>query len=231
MRGSLYRAGSKSFPTEVVRQLHIADAPGWNAERDSGCKGAVPTQDSRREFDPAALRRAQRGRPAALRAVVDHHAPAVYSVLSRILGPAGHASYVDDLAQETMVRVVGALPRFVPDGPAKLSTWVLTIATRLALQHLQRRRPTVVDAELSTLRSPAGNPEAEFTAAELRARVQAVVAEMSPEVRAAFVLADAHGMSPAEVAEALEIPAATARTRIHRARGRIRAALDQGDDA
>ena len=191
----------------------------------------MPTQGPRREFDLDALRRAQRGRPAEVRAVVDHHAPAVFSVLSRILGPAGHGSYVDDLAQETMVRVVRALPRFVPDGRAKLSTWVLTIATRLALQHLQRRRPSLVDAELSTLPCTAGNPEAALTAADLRARVQDVVAGMSPEVRAAFVLSDAHAMTPAEVAEALGIPTTTARTRIHRARARLRAVLDRGDDA
>lgn len=187
--------------------------------------------EPRGELDLDALREAQAGHPGAIRAVIDHHAPAVFGLLSRILGPAGHGTHVDDLAQETMVRVVRALPRFVPDGPAKLSTWVLTIATRLALQHLRRRRPAVVDAELAALPSPAADPEAHLCAVQLRARVQAVVAAMSPELRAAFVLSDGHGMGPAEVAAALEIAPATARTRIHRARARIRTVLERGDDA
>ena len=155
----------------------------------------------------------------------------VFKLLSRILGPAGQQTHVDDLAQETMLRVVQAIPRFTPEGPAKLSTWILTIATRLALQHLRRRRPNVVDVEPTTLPSSGATPEALISAAQLRSQVQAVVAAMSPELRAAFVLSDAHGLSPTEVADALEIPPATARTRIHRARARIRAALDRGDSA
>ena len=187
--------------------------------------------ESRGELDPDALREAQEGDPSAVRAVVDHHAPMVFKLLSRILGPAGQQTHVDDLAQETMLRVVQAIPRFTPEGPAKLSTWILTIATRLALQHLRRRRPNVVDVEPTTLPSSGATPEALISAAQLRSQVQAVVAAMSPELRAAFVLSDAHGLSPTEVADALEIPPATARTRIHRARARIRAALDRGDSA
>lgn len=188
------------------------------------------TQSSsgRPEFGAQALQDAQRGDRAALRQLIDHHARPVFALLSRLLGPAGHDASVEDLAQETMLRVTTALGRFDPAGPAKLSTWVLTIATRLGLQHLKRRRPIVV-APPVPLSSPLASPEAHLCADQLRAHVQSVVAALSPEVRAAFVLADAHGMTPAEVADALQIPPGTARTRIHRARQRIRAALDRGD--
>lgn len=184
----------------------------------------------RSELDVQDLRDAQRGDRVALRQLVDHHAGPVFALLSRLLGPAGHAESVEDLAQETMLRVTTAIGRFDPAGPAKLSTWVLTIATRLGLQHLKRRRPLVVAPDVP-LPSPLASPEAHLCADQLRRHVQSVVAELSPEVRAAFVLADAHGMTPGEVAEALEIPPGTARTRIHRARQRIRAALDRGDGA
>ena len=188
------------------------------------------TNSGRSEFDTEALRAAQRGDRLALRRLIEHHAGAVFALLSRLLGPAGHGASVEDLAQETMLRATTAIGRFDPSGPAKLSTWVLTIATRLGLQHLKRRRPIVVVPPVP-LSSPLASPEAHLCAEQLRAHVQSVVAELSPEVRAAFVLADAHGMTPAEIAEALEIPPGTARTRIHRARQRIRAALDRGDGA
>ena len=84
----------------------------------------------------------------------------------------------------------------------------------------------VIDETLATLQTVA-RKEATYAMED----VQAVVAAMSPELRAAFVLSDGHGMSPAEVAAALEIAPATARTRIHRARARIRSALERGDDA
>ncbi|MGH1344743.1 MAG: RNA polymerase sigma factor [Nannocystales bacterium] len=188
------------------------------------------TNSGRSEFDPDELRAAQRGEHGALRRLVEHHTRPVFALLSRLLGPAGHGESVEDLAQETMLRVTTAVGRFDPSGPARLSTWVLTIATRLGLQHLKRRRPAIV-APATPIPSPLPSPEAHLCADQLRLHVQTVVAELSPEVRAAFVLADAHGMTPAEVAAALEIPPGTARTRIHRARQRIRAALDRGDGA
>lgn len=179
----------------------------------------------------ATLRRAIARDPAALRALIDHHAPAVFGLLSRMLDPVGRGALVEDLAQETMLRVIGAIERFDPDGPARLSTWVLTIASRLALQELQRRRPEFVpDAEQALAAGQSASPEAQLSARQLRAAVRAVVAEMSPQLRAAFVLSDAHGLTPAEVATALAVPPATARTRIHRARGQIRAALGESDD-
>ncbi len=183
-----------------------------------------------RQLDRDTLLRAQQGHRRARRRLIEHYAPAVFHLLSRLLSPAGRGGLVEDLAQETMLRVVQAIGRFDPDGPAKLSTWILTIASRLALQELQRRRPTTVSMPEV---EPAGpdfcSPEDHVATGQLRRRVAHVVATLSPSVRAAFVLSDAHGLTPSEVAEALEIPPATARTRIHRARQQIRHAL--GEDA
>ena len=185
------------------------------------------------ELDPFTLRAAQRGDRRAQRRLIDHHARAVFGVLSRILSPADKGGLVEDLAQETMLRVLGSVERFDPAGPAKLSTWILTIAARLAVQELQRRRPSMVSADAESVErlmaGAAASPESQIAARQLRTRVQLVVAELSAPLRAAFVLADGYGMTPAEVAEALDVPAATARTRIHRARERIRAVLDEED--
>lgn len=184
-----------------------------------------------RELDEMTLRLAQRGEARAQRRFVDHHAPALYGLLSRMLGPRGLQPMVDDLAQETMLRAIRALPGFDPQGRARLSTYVLTIGSRLALQSLHKRQLVTVPEDDVALRGgESTSPEAALAALELRRRVQEVVSSLSPEVQAAFVLADAHGLTPAEVAEALEVAPATARTRIHRARTRIRAALRQQEE-
>jgi RNA polymerase sigma-70 factor (ECF subfamily) len=70
------------------------------------------------------------------------------------------------------------------------------------------------------------SPEAHAHATQLRDRARAVVDALAPELREAFVLAEAHGLTPAEVGQVQGVPPATARTRLHRARTRIRTALE-----
>lgn len=88
-------------------------------------------------FDELTLRRAQRGDEPAWRALIERYQAAVHPVIWRML--AGRALHrVEDLAQETVLRVLRALPAFDPGGTASPSTWILTIATRLALHELRR---------------------------------------------------------------------------------------------
>jgi RNA polymerase sigma-70 factor, ECF subfamily len=171
------------------------------------------------ELDGGTLSLARGGDAKAQRRFVEHHARVVFHLLSRMLQPAGRGAMVEDLAQETMVRAVGALARFEPRGTAKLSTWVLTIASRLALRELRRPRAAVVDDVPATTDH---GPEHELRAHRMRDRLHMAVAAMSPELRAAFVLSGAHGLTPTEIAGVLEIPVATVRTRLHRARALVR---------
>src|SRR5687768_17183118 len=94
---------------------------------------------SRREapsdLDEITLARAQAGDRAAKTALVQRYQRPVFALLSRMLGR--EAEVIDDLAQETFARVLGALPGFDRSGRARLITWILTIATRLALDHLR----------------------------------------------------------------------------------------------
>lgn len=91
-----------------------------------------------RELDPATLARARNGDPIAFRAFVVRYERPVFALLSRLMG---RGREVEDLAQETFLRAFRALPGFDPDGPARVSTWLLTIATRLALDARKKRRP------------------------------------------------------------------------------------------
>ena len=96
------------------------------------------------ELDELTLRRAQHGEERAWRDLIAIYQDRVHALVWRML--AGRAQHrVPDLAQETFVRVLRALPKFDPTGAAKISTWILTIAARLALNEL--RRPDVAPIE------------------------------------------------------------------------------------
>src|SRR3954471_11351835 len=94
------------------------------------------------ELDQLTVVRAQRGDHSAQTALIERYQRPVFSLLSRMLR--GEHALTEDLAQDTFLRVLRGLPGFDVAGPARLSTWVLTIATRLALDHLRRRAPPML---------------------------------------------------------------------------------------
>jgi RNA polymerase sigma-70 factor, ECF subfamily len=171
-------------------------------------------------LDELTLHRAQRGDERAWRALIEHHQSAVHALIWRML--AGRARHrVEDLAQETFVRVLRALPGFRPDGPAKLSTWILTIATRLALNEM--RRPE--HAELA--REPAAAERTDATSERLRvgAAIADAMAALPDAQRAVLVLREYHELEYAEIAAALELDVGTVKSRLSRAREALRAQL------
>src|SRR5687767_11587944 len=97
-------------------------------------------------LDELTLKRAQRGDERAWRELIARHQQAVHGLIWRMF--AGRARHrVEDLVQETFVRVLRGLPDFDPAGAASLSTWMLTIATRVTLNELRRAEPARLDDE------------------------------------------------------------------------------------
>ncbi len=181
------------------------------------------------ELEPGLLSRCQGGEPAALRAFVELHQRAVFALLSRIIGQ--HPE-VEDLAQETFARAIRALPGFHLGGGAQLSTWLLTIATRLALdvcrKRARERRWWLASEPSSAATSePVATPESELQRAELRGAIASAVASLPADQRAAFVLAEFHGFTLEDIAAALQIPRGTVKTRLFRARAKLSRALAQ----
>jgi len=174
------------------------------------------------EIDRATLDRARAGDAMAVRAFVVRYERPVFALLSRILGPGPH---VEDLAQETFLRALRALPAFDPDGAARASTWLLTIATRLALDARKKKTLRLVPLEEGFPVAGASTPETEHVRADLGRAIATAAAELSEDMRAAFVLADVHGFTMGEIAEALSIPENTAKTRVFRARQHMRERL------
>jgi RNA polymerase sigma-70 factor (ECF subfamily) len=182
---------------------------------------AAPRQAEGRELDDLTLARARRGERAACTRFVSFYERRVFAVLARILGPAGRDQVVEDLAQETFLRALRALPKFDVAGPARVSTWLLTIATRRALSELARRSMDTEELPLDAPARRSDDPERVHT----RRALQQAIADLTPEQRAVFVLRDAHGLTEAEVAQALELDPAAVKSRLHRARARLRKLL------
>ncbi len=190
--------------------------------RETGVR-LVPT------FDPDVLAAAQRGDAWACRAFVREHQQAVFALAWRMLGSAGRRGQAEDVAQEALTRALRSLPRFDPSGAAKLSTWVLTIATRTVIDELRRRRSDhePLDDVASELVDPA-QPDLDFEQRRLGRAIAEAVDALGPEVRAAFVLRAYHDLSYPEIAAALGVDIGTVKSRLFRARQALQARLHGG---
>jgi len=166
------------------------------------------------------------GDPRARRSFVRTHQRAVFGVIARVLGRRGTRELVEDLAQETFLRAFRSLPRFDPRGAAKVSTWVLRIATNAAIDEL-RKKPRELDGDGDAIDRLPGpeSTDAEARRRQMAILVQDALEELSPEYRAAFVLRAFHDHSHAEIADALGVEVGTVKSRIARARSRLKAAL------
>jgi len=171
------------------------------------------------ELDEITLRRAVGGDEGASRALVEMYQVRVFGLVSRMLPGRGHAT-VEDLAQDTFLAVFRQLPTFQLHGPARLSTWILTIAARRAIDELRRRRPEPVPEPIVAVGKPR----------DLARAIEAALADLSPELRAAFVLRELYGLDYAEIARALAIDLGTVKSRLSRARAALRIQLAEVHD-
>jgi RNA polymerase sigma-70 factor (ECF subfamily) len=136
----------------------------------------------------------------------------IRGVLYRLLDDARD---VDEAVQDTFVQAWRSLERF--RGDATPYTWLYRIAVNEAL--MRRRRKTLATTELQET-TVAGGEDA-FAAADARAFLIERLRQLPVEYRAAVVLRDVEGLSNQEVAHALEISVAAAKSRIHRGRMRL----------
>jgi RNA polymerase sigma-70 factor, ECF subfamily len=174
------------------------------------------------ELDQLTIARAQRGDHAAQTALIERYQRPVFALLSRMVR--GERAVTEDLAQDTFLRVLRGLPGFDVAGTARLSTWVLTIATRLALDHLRRRQSPGL-AEEGGHPCPLPPPDQDADRRALAAALARAVEDLGPPFRAAFLLREVHGMSYDQIAEALAIDPGTVKSRLARARAALQAAL------
>lgn len=181
------------------------------------------------QLDELTLRRAQRGDERAWRALVEHYQHPIHALVWRLL--AGRVRHrVEDLVQDTFVRVLRALPAFDLHGPATLSTWMLTIATRVALNELRRAELATLDPEAAARIEGGERPDRSTERRQLAAAIGAGLATLPDAQRAVFVLREYHDLEYAEIAAALEVDLGTVKSRLTRARAALRAHLEDRHD-
>jgi RNA polymerase sigma-70 factor, ECF subfamily len=142
----------------------------------------------------------------------DEHRRGVFRYLSRFVG---HADAAHDLTQEVFLRVARSkVPETTVSGS---KAWLFTIARNVALNHVRDRGRRPVAVELAE----AGRPATQELSAALREALAAL-----PDVdRDVFLLREAAGLTYDEIAAACELSADAVRSRLHRARERLRQAL------
>jgi len=174
----------------------------------------------------ALVERARRRDPDAFRHLFHAHVGAVHRVVRRMVGARPD---VEDLVQTAFVEAFRSLPDF--RGDALFSTWLTRIAVRVTLRAARRRHPPT--AALDDVAEPAAaapGPEDVAAARETLALVEALLGELRPKRRAAFVLHVLEGYSMEEVAAILSASTSAVKVRVHDARRHIERRLKQRPD-
>ncbi|WP_086783100.1 RNA polymerase sigma factor SigE [Crossiella equi] len=156
--------------------------------------------------------------------VVREHADRVYRLAYRLTGNAYDA---DDLTQETFIRVFRSLASYKP---GTFEGWLHRITTNLFLDMARRKTKVRMEGlpeDTDRLADDGPTPEEIYDDLHLSPELQAALDELPPEFRAAVVLCDVEGLSYEEIGATLGVKLGTVRSRIHRGRQALKAALEK----
>lgn len=179
------------------------------------------------EDQDALVAAAQAGDSAALDRLLRSHYRGIYAICRRFATAEADAH---DMTQDAVIAIMRGLPAF--EGRSSFKTWAFRLTTNTCLMELRKRsrRPPLATAEAQE-HEPVARGTTPHDAAVLRIDTDAALARLSPEHRAAVVLRDVLGLEYAEIAEILEVPVGTVRSRIARGRAAVADLLvgqDQG---
>ncbi len=162
--------------------------------------------------------------------IVRDHSVRVYRLALHLTGNAHDA---EDLTQDVFVRVFNSLSQYKP---GTFEGWLHRITTNLFLDRVRRRKRirfdwmgdddgTVATSDSFDRHERSGQPEDAFDMGHLEPDILEALAGLPPEYRAAVVLSDIEGLSYEEIAATLGIKMGTVRSRLSRARARLRETL------
>jgi RNA polymerase sigma-70 factor (ECF subfamily) len=191
--------------------------------------------------DPAALTRAAgrsdeeivaqvlAGEAKLFEVLMRRHNQRLYRVARAILR---QEDEIEDVLQDAYLSAYRSLGAF--EGRARFATWLVRIAAHHALDRRRRRaRLVAFDPEGPEGRlagSDPGDPEQQRTAREVAQLLERAIDALPQRYRVVYVLRQVQGLEPDEVADCLGIGKGTVKTRLHRARALLRAALDRDPD-
>ncbi len=180
------------------------------------------TSGRRSKIDEETLAACCRRDPAALRRWVHRYERVVYAFLSRTLGCGPH---VEDLAQEVFLRAFQRLPSFDPHGPARLTTWLLAIASNVVAEARRKCARQHVGLDHAAHVVEPTMPDTVRHRREIALAFEQAAAQIPDEQRDVFVLAEFHGLTMTEIAAVLGVAEPTVKTRLFRAREKLRELL------
>lgn len=170
--------------------------------------------------DAELLARVVAGDHEAFNEIMRLHEDRVFSVCLRILGNRESAL---DAAQETFLAAFRKAGQF--RGGSAVGTWIYRIAVNTCYDQLRKARRRLIEP-LSPHLDPADHSESDrMEAAGMRPEIQAALASLPPDFRAAVILSDIEGMSLPEAAAILEVPVGTVKSRVFRGRRLLAARL------
>ena len=164
----------------------------------------------------------------AFRKLVERHQDYVYNAIYHMVG---RRQDVDDLAQEVFLNAYRGLPRF--EGRSKFTTWLYGIALNSVRGYWRRRKRVRVfstdasadDGPTHQLEADGDDPPEAALRRERVEHVRAAIAELEDDMREIVVLRDIQGLTYDELAETLDVPIGTVKSRLYRARRALRDAL------
>ena len=166
---------------------------------------------SNESTDTKLVRRVQKGDKGAFDLLVLKYQHKIVNLVMRYVRDPEQAL---DITQEAFIKAYRALPRF--RGDSAFYTWLYRIAVNTAKNHLaaQRRRPMDIELDLQ-------DPEQYDLHAQLKETVERAIQALPEDLRTAIILRELDGMSYDEIAQTMECPVGTVRSRIFRARDAI----------
>jgi RNA polymerase sigma-70 factor (ECF subfamily) len=165
--------------------------------------------------------------------IVEEYSPMVYRLGLKMLNNPQDA---EDILQETFIKAYKYIHSF--DGRSSVSTWLYRIATNEALMSLRKKRPDTISIDMPSIFESEPQeplqiidwcclPEDEYLTAEGRLRLDQAAERLPESLRIVFVLRDIEGLSTRETAEVLNISEMAVKTRLSRARLRLREDLSK----
>lgn len=183
------------------------------------------TEERQQDLDEKLVERAQSGDKRAFELLVRKYQYKIVQLVGRLVGDADS----QDVAQETFIKAYRALNSF--RGNSAFYTWLYRIGINTAKNYLvaRGRRPSNQDIDVQDAEqfghteqmSDIDTPEAQLLTAEIKQKVEETIAKLPPDLRQAITLRELEGLSYEEIAEAMDCPIGTVRSRIFRAREAI----------
>ncbi|MFW5867535.1 MAG: sigma-70 family RNA polymerase sigma factor [Armatimonadota bacterium] len=193
-------------------------------------KGKHLTQ---REIEMA-VERARKGDRAAFGLLVDEYKDKIYNYVARMLNDPSEA---EDVTQEAFVRAYKSLPRF--RGASSFHTWLYRIASNLAIDVVRKRKrqdPTFsLDEPLESddgeyereLPDESGGPEDRTSTRETRVAVRRAIMDLPEKLRDVMILYELQGETYDDIADILDVPLGTVKSRLFNARNRLKDSLQE----